>query len=68
MSVSDFPYYQGPLQKLDKLKDEIADFNNIFARKKAREDKIQAAGKKKIIHVDKVKLVQQDRKFYFEMQ
>ena len=57
----------GPLHQLHKLKDEISDFNELFAKKKARADKIAAAGKKKIVHVDKVKLVQLDRQFYFEM-
>jgi len=57
----------GPLHKLQALKDEISDFNALFAKKKAKADKIAAAGKKKMMHVDKVKLVQLDRKFHFEM-
>ena len=58
---------QGPLQKLDRLRDEIANFNELFGRKKAREAKIAAAGKRKIVHLDKTKLVQLDKKFYYEM-
>jgi hypothetical protein len=58
---------QGPLQKLDRLRDEIANFNELFGRKKAMEAKIAAAGKRKIVHLDKTKLVQLDKKFYYEM-
>ena len=57
----------GPLQKLARLKDEIADFNALFSKQKARKDKIKAVGKKKYLHIDKVKLVQLDRKFMYEI-
>ena len=58
---------QGPLQKLDRLRDEIANFKELFGRKKTMEAKIAAAGKRKIVHLDKTKLVQLDKKFYYEM-
>ena len=58
-SVDALRHDDGPLQKLNALKDEIANFNQIFSRKKAKAEKIIAAGKQKqFLHIDKVKLVQ----------
>lgn len=60
-------FAQGPLAQLKNLKDEIANFSLLFAKKKAKAYKLAAAGKNKLLHIDKVKLVQLDRKFYYEM-